>query len=166
MEGHDRLLTAFLAGQLDPALARRWDDHLLECERCWQAVREDRAGRLAAQLLRQPPPPGLADRVAFAVELAATARPTFQRHSRLPARPRPRLRRSDRHGRELYLRLAGVAMLAGGVAVTLLMTLLAGSHQVDRMPEAVAAVARYAQAIPPPAGDRLPPHAVPIEVGR
>jgi len=57
-------------------------------------------------------------------------------------------------------------MLAGGVAVTLLMTLLAGSHQVDRMPEAVAAVARYAQAIPPPAGDRLPPHAVPIEVGR
>jgi anti-sigma factor RsiW len=166
MEGHDRLLTAFLAGQLDPAQARQWDDHLLACERCWQAVREDRAGRQAAQLLRGPPPPGLADRVAFAVELAATARPTFQRRSRQPARPRPRLRRSVRHGGGLYWRLAGAAMLAGGVVVTLLMTLLAGSHQADQMPEAVAAVARYAQAIPPPAGDRLPQHAAPIEVGR
>ena len=57
-------------------------------------------------------------------------------------------------------------MLAGGVAVTLVMTLLAGSHQTDHMPEAVAAVARYAQAIPPPAGDRLPEHAAPTEVGR
>jgi len=47
MDGHDRLLAAFLAGDLGPAQARRWDEHLLECERCWQAVREDRAGRAA-----------------------------------------------------------------------------------------------------------------------
>ena len=60
---HDRHLAAFLAGELDPAQAWRWDEHLLECERCWQAVREDRAGRQAAQLLRQPAPDGLADRV-------------------------------------------------------------------------------------------------------
>jgi hypothetical protein len=73
MDGHDRLLGAFLAGALGPAAARRWDEHLLECERCWRAVQEDRGGRRAAELLRQPAPPGLADRVAFAVEVAAGA---------------------------------------------------------------------------------------------
>jgi len=41
-------LTAFLVGDLDSAAARRWDEHLLECERCWRAVREDRDGRRAA----------------------------------------------------------------------------------------------------------------------
>ncbi len=33
-----RLLAGFLAGELDEAGARRWDEHLLECEQCWQAV--------------------------------------------------------------------------------------------------------------------------------
>src|SRR6516225_505106 len=85
MDSHDqyhRLLAAFLAGDLDPAEARRWDEHLLECERCWRAVREDRAGRQAAQVLRQPAPPGLADRVVFAVEVAAAARSVAPRHVR------------------------------------------------------------------------------------
>src|SRR5215469_18648292 len=93
-DSHDRLLAAFLAGDLDPADARRWDHHLLECERCWRAVREDRAGRQAAQVLRQPAAPGLADRVTFAVEVAAAARPAAQRQARPPARAR----RAD-HGR-------------------------------------------------------------------
>ena len=78
MDGHDRdhrLLAGFLAGELGPADARRWDEHLLECEQCWRAVREDRAGRQAAELLRRPAPAGLADRVAFAVEVAAAQRP-------------------------------------------------------------------------------------------
>ena len=73
-ERHDRLLGAFLAGALDPAAARRWDEHLLECEQCWRAVQQDRDGRRAAELLRQPAPPVLADRVAFAVEVAAAGR--------------------------------------------------------------------------------------------
>jgi DNA-directed RNA polymerase specialized sigma24 family protein len=70
---HDRLLGGFLAGDLDPAAARQLDEHLLECEQCWQAVRGDRDGRRAAELLRQPAPPGLTDRVAFAVEVATEA---------------------------------------------------------------------------------------------
>ncbi len=99
MDGHDRLLAAFLSGDLDPADARRWDEHLLECERCWRAVREDRSGR-QAELLRQPALAGLADRVRFAVELAAagTTSPPKQRlgwrlrswwrhRSRLPTSP-------------------------------------------------------------------------------
>src|SRR5260370_8493251 len=86
MDSHDRLLSAFLAGDLDPGAARRWDEHLLECERCWRAVREDRVGRQAAQLLRHPAPPGLADRVAFAVEVAAAARAVAPRRSGAHAR--------------------------------------------------------------------------------
>src|SRR5260370_20517841 len=85
-----RVLGAFLAGELDAADARRWDEHLLECEQCWQTVRENRAGRQAAQLLRQPAPPGLADRVAFAVEVAAEGRATTRRRARPGTRSPPR----------------------------------------------------------------------------
>jgi hypothetical protein len=161
MEGHDRLLAAFLAGELDPAAARRWDEHLLECEKCWRAVREDRAGRHAAALLRQPVPPGLADRVAFAVEVAATGR-NGRRDTRPHTRPRWRVRLGSR-GR---WRLAGAGMLAVGAVVTLLVLLFPGGHQTGSVPAAVAAVARYAQAVPFP--DReLPSAAVaPAEMGR
>jgi len=51
------------------------------------------------------------------------------------------------------------------VAAALLAALLAGGHQVGRVPAAVAAVARYAQAIPPPAGERDHQLSGPVEVG-
>ena len=92
MDSHDRPLRAFLAGELDRAEARRWDEHLLECEQCWRAVQQDRDGRRAAELLRQPAPPGLADRVAFAVEVAAAGRAAARRR----AHPGIRLRRRTR----------------------------------------------------------------------
>src|SRR5215471_3227487 len=104
MDGHDRLLAAFLAGELDPADAQRWDEHLLECEACWRAVREDRAGRQAAQVLRQPAPLGLADRVGFAVEVAAAGGAAGRRRGRRAARS-PRWARSG--GWLRWLRLAG-----------------------------------------------------------
>jgi anti-sigma factor RsiW len=168
MDSHDRcdrLLTAFLAGDLDSAEARQWDEHLLECERCWRAVREDRAGRRAAQVLRRPAPPGLADRVAFAVEVAAAARAAEQRQSRPPARSR----RPGRHGRRSRWLLTGAGLLAAGVAVTLMMAVLPGGHQAGSVPAAVAAVARYAQEILPPARDQHSysgGRATPVEVGR
>jgi hypothetical protein len=159
MDGHDtnhRLVAGFLAGELGPADARRWDEHLLECEQCWRAVREDRAGRQAAELLRRPAPAGLADRVAFTVEVAAASGPA--------ARPQGRPGR-----RQAWWRLAGAATLAAGLAVTLLMVLLPGGRQTGSMPAAVAAVARYAQAVPPPAREQ-PAHpggpAAPVQVGR
>jgi len=161
MDGHDRLLAAFLAGELNPAGARRWDEHLLVCERCWRAVREDRAGRQAAQVLRQPAPPGLADRVTFAVEMAA-ARTAAQR----PARPGSRSRRRGRHDRRLRWRLAGAGAVAAGLVITLLVVLLPGGRQAGSVPAAVAAVARYAQVIPPPTGEQHPQHAAPVQVGR
>src|SRR5579859_1970571 len=158
MDGHDRMLAGFLAGDLDPADARRWDEHLLECERCWRAVREDRAGRQAAQVLRQPAPPGLADRVAFAVEMAAATRTARQRQ----ARPAARALGRGRYGR----RLAGAGVVAAGVVATLLVALLPGGRQAGGVPAAVAAVARYAQAIRPPTEEQYPQRAPPVEVGR
>jgi anti-sigma factor RsiW len=135
-ERHQRLLGAFLAGELNSADARRWDEHLLACEQCWRAVREDRAGRQAAQLLRQPPPPGLADRVAFAVELAAAGTIARQR-----PRHRARLRRHWRW-------LAAAGGLAATVAVSVAVLLPSG-RGTGATPAAVAAVARYAQTVPP-----------------
>ena len=162
MDSHDRMLAGFLAGDLDYADAQRWDEHLLACERCWRAVREDRTGRQAAQVLRQPAPPGLADRVAFAVEMAASAPGAAQRQARPPARALGR----GRHGRRLRWRLAGAGAVAVGLVATLLVALLPGSRQAGGVPAAVAAVARYAQVIPPPSGEQHLRRAVPVQVGR
>lgn len=129
MDGHDsghRLLAAFLAGELGPADARAWDEHLLACEQCWRAVREDRAGRQAAQLLREPPRPGLADRVGFAVELAAAG---------TIAPPRPR------RGMRLRWRwLATAGALAAAVAATVAV-LLPGRRETPAMPARADGVA-------------------------
>src|SRR6266516_724010 len=152
MNSHDRLLAACLAGDLGRAVAREWDQHLLECEQCWRAVREDRAGRQAAGLLRQPAPAGLADRVAFAVELAAAG----------AANPR----RPHRGVRPRRSWLAAAGTLALGLAVTLVVLLVPGGHA--SMPAPVAAVAGYAETMPPPAhqyGLGTGEQAAPVEVG-
>src|SRR5262250_1314627 len=115
---HHRQLARFLAGALDPAAARRWDEHLLECELCWRAVREDRAGRQAAQLLREPAPPGLADRVAFAVEVAATGRRAGLPRTR-PGTPSPRPTRP--RTQLAWWQLAGFATLAVALAAALVL---------------------------------------------
>ena len=165
LDHDDRLLAAFLAGDLDSEAARRWDEHLLVCERCWRAVREDRIGRQAAQILRQPAPAGLADRVAFAVEVAAAARAGAQRQSGPAVRsPRP-----SRHGRRSGKRLAGAGIIvtaSGAVALGMLM--LPGTRHAGSTPAVVAAVARYAQAKVPvrslPSQGTGPSE--PVEVGR
>src|SRR5215471_6002234 len=144
MDGHDRQLAVFLAGELDPAAARQWDAHLLECDQCWQAVREDRAGRGAARLLRQPAPPGLADRIGLAVEVAAATRLRDRRVARPPRHARASAR-SRWRGR------AGAGALAAGAAVALGVFLLPAGRPA--VPAAVTAVARYAHAVPMPSGE-------------
>jgi hypothetical protein len=64
----DRIV-AFLHGELSDADEQAFDDHLLTCETCWWAVREDRVARLALERLREPAPLGLADRVALSIDL-------------------------------------------------------------------------------------------------
>src|SRR5262249_54801747 len=151
MNGHDRLLAAFLAGDLDPGEARRWDEHLLDCEQCWRAVREDRAGRQAAGLLRPPAPDGLADRVAFAVELAAAG----------TTAPAP----SRRRGRPRTGPPPPAAALALGLAAPL--GVLSCPAGPPSRPAPVAAVTRYAEAVPPVhrPGPGPGEQAAPVQVG-
>ena len=126
-------------------------------------MRDDRAGRQAAELLRQPAPRGLADRVAFAVEVAAAPRTGAQRQSR----PLARSRRRGRHRRRLHWRLAGAATLAAGVAVTLMMTLLPGGDQIGSMPAAGSPARNVPPPPPPPGRDQHQSGgAAPVEVGR
>ena len=153
MDAHDRLLQAFLAGDMGQADARRFDEHLLECEACWRAVRADRAGRQAAQVLREPAPPALAERVTFAVEVAGSVHPAPQRRARSVGR--------------LPWSLVSAGVLAVGALVMFIGFLLPG-RSGPAMPAAVAAVAHYAQAIPSPAGSAYDPgwrRASPAEVG-
>jgi hypothetical protein len=169
MSDHDcchQTLAAFLAGDLDPTTARQWDAHLLACEQCWRAVREDRAGHHTARMLRQPAPPGLADRVTFAVELAAAGQATH------PVPPSASAPRQPRRGAAMWLRcprLAGTVTLTAALAVTLTVFLLPRAHQASRLPAGVALVARYALALPAPSPDARPEpgrRGVPVPVGR
>lgn len=126
MTGHEPDLLTFLAGDLDPDAAARFDEHLLNCEACWQAVREDRAGRAAMERLQQPAPGGLADRIRFAVELSAG-----------PRGHRPRRWPAAATGLVVVLLLTGLIPLA----------LSRGARTAD--PRSVAAVVALARDMPP-----------------
>jgi hypothetical protein len=88
-------VVAFLSGELSPEEAREFDQHLLECESCWQEIQADRMGRLAVERLREPAPAGLRDRISLAISLEESggsphrmrrySRPTHRRGSRLLA---------------------------------------------------------------------------------
>ena len=127
MNGHERELIAFLAGDLDPDRAQRFDAHLLWCESCWAAVCDDRQARGLLERLRDPPPPGLADRVSLAVQVASHSHQGSRR--RRPAR------------------WAGAAVLLVGALAGVLVAVF---PPVGRSASpAVAAVVRFAQLIPP-----------------
>jgi Putative zinc-finger len=80
-------IAAFLNGELSDADEQSFDEHLVDCESCWSAVQEDRAGRLAVERLQIPAPLGLADRVAASINLAGK-RPDGEGPT--PVRPVPR----------------------------------------------------------------------------
>jgi hypothetical protein len=137
---HDKMLEAFLAGDLGAAGVNQWDEHLLGCEQCWRAVREDRNARRAVQVLRQPAPAWLADKVSFAVQVAAASPGARAPGRRLPSRAK--------------LALASIAT-AAFIAVSVLTHGLIGAGRVGArqaanppLPTAVAMVTHYAEALP------------------
>lgn len=71
MECSDARLVAFVSGELSPDEERALDEHLLGCEECWVAVREDHLGRVAVARLQEPASMSLEDRVRTSVALAA-----------------------------------------------------------------------------------------------
>lgn len=130
MDCSESRLAAFLAGELAPEEAEAVDAHLLACEDCWRAVREDRAGRAALELLVAPPPPGLAERVRLAVELDAT-----------PSLASRRRRKSVVRRRLAALILAALVLVAGTVSGIVV-------HSGDGDPAPVAALTALAAAQP------------------
>lgn len=117
---------AFVAGQLSAADEHAFDQHLLTCEACWDAVQEDRRGRRALESLRVPAPPGLADRVTLAVSLAAEPSPQ-------PAGRRFRVRLSRRAKGMVTAAAVAVAALAAGLGWTLAGGTAADPPQIARV---------------------------------
>ena len=134
-------LAALLAGQLEGEARAELDAHLLSCESCWQAVREDRAARVALAALREPAPPGLADRVALAVEVAASDSPAPVTALEVPSGSAGTSRRPRRH---LLAAAAAACLAAAALAGTLAAGLGAGGGRPDS--PAVAAVVAMARA--------------------
>jgi putative zinc finger protein len=124
VSAHEAALVAFLAGDLDREAARDFDNHLLGCESCWTALREDRAARAALERLRDTAPAGLADRVRLAVELQTSPR----RHRARPWK--------------VVTGLAG--LIAAGLVAIALTVLPSGSSS----PPSVATVVHFARLIP------------------
>jgi hypothetical protein len=83
MTCNEQHIVAYLAGDLDPDGAADFERHLLRCESCWSAVRDDRKGRELAEQLRTLAPSGLRDRVRANIELAAATAPSRRK---LPVR--------------------------------------------------------------------------------
>lgn len=120
-------LIAFLNGSLDPQAAQDSDAHLLVCEVCWEAVRQDREGRRALERLREPVPPELADWLRLALEAE-----TAERHGEAPVG-------EGRSRRPLRALVAGVllsAAVASGAALY--------ASRSSKDPAVVAAVLRLA----------------------
>jgi anti-sigma factor RsiW len=134
----ERRLVALVAGELTVEQARALDEHLLSCETCWQAVQEDRAGRLAVDQLRDAPPPGLSDRITAAIELASAQ----AQGAGATRRDRPRARRQapvPRRG--LVGRRARRALIVAGVSLVALAGSVAGILARSAPPQDPAPVA-------------------------
>jgi hypothetical protein len=128
MHASDQRLAAYLAGELDLDTARGIDEHLLDCETCWQAICAARLGRRAAERLRQPAPAALADRIRLAIDVST------------PQKPR-RIRRK-------WAMLATAACVI--VAATVTAALLVPGHATSHDPPVISALVRLAAQPAPP----------------
>jgi len=122
----DATIIAYLEGELDARAAAAVDDHLLDCDDCWAAVKEDREGRQLAEGMRETASPRLRDRLRMAVEAADGRRAARRRRRVLP--------------------LGGAIVV---VATGLLLSRPATEPRRD--PEAIDAVVRLARAQSPAA---------------
>lgn len=72
---HDPELDAatYMGGAMRAGRARRFEDHLLECEACWAEVTQAHLGRSAAEAARELAPQGMREQVRMLVDAAGTA---------------------------------------------------------------------------------------------
>jgi len=108
-------LVLFLAGELTVEQERDFDNHLLTCEQCWQAVQADRVAHAALERLREPAPAGLGERVALAVSSVPAPAPADNAKKLRPAVSRGR-RRWDRSSRLTAAAATSAIVAAAGAA--------------------------------------------------
>jgi anti-sigma factor RsiW len=80
----EKRVVAYLSGNLEPSETASFEAHLMECDDCWTAVREDRQGREVAEGLHESAPAGLRDRVRARIEVASGRPRHDRRRLRLP----------------------------------------------------------------------------------
>ena len=66
---------AYLGAAMRPAARRRYEAHLLACERCWQEVSLAHRGRSLAEAAAEPAPAGIREDIRAAVAARASSRP-------------------------------------------------------------------------------------------
>lgn len=76
------VLATLLDGGTDDRERAELERHLLACDACWEAVRDDRRGRLAAEDLRETAPAALRDRVVLVTEACGPSRGRSRRPRR------------------------------------------------------------------------------------
>jgi hypothetical protein len=80
----ERLAARFLDGQMRRPERWRYERHLVECAACWTQVRSARAGRSAAESLREVAPARARERVRAVPGLDGPAPPAHRRHRPMP----------------------------------------------------------------------------------
>jgi hypothetical protein len=85
MNHHREQLAAAYLTAMRPRARRRFEEHLLECEACWQEVCLARQGRQLAEAARDLAPAQLRDDIRAAVTAAALPSPTAASSRRIAA---------------------------------------------------------------------------------
>jgi anti-sigma factor RsiW len=133
---------SFLDGDLSREDAQAFDEHLLECEQCWAAIQEDRAGRAALMSLKSPAPQGLADRVALAIEVADMPQPdSTNPFEHRKDQIRNLMMTKDRRRDAVLVAVVAIIVVVGGV-----LGFARVNSPASRDPAQVAAVVTMAEA--------------------
>ena len=154
MSHHPEQLAAAYLTTMWPRARRRFEEHLLACEPCWQEVCLARRGRQLAETARDLAPAGLREDIRAAVAAAAT----------LPAAsPRPR-RRIAAAAAVAVAVLAGAAVLvrpwphsppaADSAAPPAVIAAAVASYHAGRLPGTAVPPPRPQAHTPPPGAGR------------
>ena len=128
----ERNAAAYLAGELNRPARAKFEQHLVDCERCWREVQAGRAGRTLAESLRETAPAPLRDRIRAVASVPPMPTPT-------PALAPAATFRHERPGRSFRPYLLGIAAATVGVVALVLAFVIPDQRQAQPAPIVAAA---------------------------